>query len=196
MADNHRNQQLDRVLDSMLSQYSAAQPRPGLETRVLAQIAETRKREHAGSQNWHWWWLTGIATASLALVMAVLWTSTGAPWNPRKARPQAAIGVPITGTINTARAGLTDRDNLVRRKPRHKAFPRYSSVAQVRQEVFPSPAPLSSQEKLMLRYLADTPHKEVVAQSHPDDMLDQLASTDGSGASGREDMDSSLRNNQ
>ena len=35
----------------------------------------------------------------------------------------------------------------------------------IRQEVFPSPAPLSEQERLLLGYLAGTPQEEVIAQS-------------------------------
>jgi len=41
-------------------------------------------------------------------------------------------------------------------------------VAEVKQEVFPSPTPLTEQEKLLLQYLRKTPREEVVAQSHPD----------------------------
>jgi hypothetical protein len=42
-------------------------------------------------------------------------------------------------------------------------------AATPRQEIFPAPSPLSEQEKLLLRYLAGTPHEEVAAQSHGDD---------------------------
>src|SRR5207302_1723075 len=38
----------------------------------------------------------------------------------------------------------------------------------IRQEVFPSPAPLSEQERLLLGYLAGTPQQEVIAQSRPE----------------------------
>jgi hypothetical protein len=38
-----------------------------------------------------------------------------------------------------------------------------------RPAVFPTPTPLSEQEKLLLSYLAGTPREEVVAQSHPDE---------------------------
>ena len=41
-------------------------------------------------------------------------------------------------------------------------------MEEVRQQVFPSPSPLSEQEKLLLRYLSRTPREELVAQSHPD----------------------------
>jgi hypothetical protein len=41
-------------------------------------------------------------------------------------------------------------------------------VVAIRQEVFPSPSPLSEQEKLLFRYMARTPREELVSQSHPD----------------------------
>jgi hypothetical protein len=41
-------------------------------------------------------------------------------------------------------------------------------VIAIKQDVFPSPSPLSEQEKLLFRYLARTPRAEIIAQSHPD----------------------------
>ena len=41
-------------------------------------------------------------------------------------------------------------------------------VSAIKQDVFPSPSPLSEQEKLLFRYLAHTPRAEIIAQSHPD----------------------------
>jgi hypothetical protein len=38
----------------------------------------------------------------------------------------------------------------------------------VRREVFPTPVPLTDQERLLLGYLSRTPREELVAQSHPD----------------------------
>ncbi|HEX7285258.1 MAG TPA: hypothetical protein VF532_03710, partial [Candidatus Angelobacter sp.] len=42
-------------------------------------------------------------------------------------------------------------------------------IADTRPDVFPTPTPLSEQEKLLLRYLAGTPREEIVAQSHADE---------------------------
>src|SRR5258708_12720478 len=57
--------------------------------------------------------------------------------------------------------------NTTHIKPRAAQAPT-PEVAEVKQEVFPSPTPLTEQEKLLLQYLRATPREEVVAQSHPD----------------------------
>jgi hypothetical protein len=54
----------------------------------------------------------------------------------------------------------------------HLAAPR--TVVDLRQEVFPTPAPLSEQEKLLIRYLSRTPREELVARSHPDEIEELL----------------------
>jgi hypothetical protein len=38
--------------------------------------------------------------------------------------------------------------------------------------VFPSRAPLTKQERMLLSYLAGTPKEELIAQSHPDDLFE------------------------
>jgi hypothetical protein len=44
MADENRDWQLDGLLDSLLCSYSAADPRPGYQTRLRAVVRERRKR--------------------------------------------------------------------------------------------------------------------------------------------------------
>jgi hypothetical protein len=67
--------------------------------------------------------------------------------------------------------------------PEHpkRPHPRYKKleVPEVREvgndtrpDVFPTPAPLSEQERLMLLYLAHTAKHEIVAQSHPDEPVE------------------------
>ena len=57
----NNDRKLEEMLDSMLSTYSSAEPRPGLETRILANLKEqsaqrtpgwSRRRESAPSQRW------------------------------------------------------------------------------------------------------------------------------------------------
>jgi len=68
---NHRNEdRLDRWLDSALNEQGKAEPRAGLEARVLANLA-AMPTEHLAARNW--WPLavsTAIAVASLALWLA------------------------------------------------------------------------------------------------------------------------------
>jgi hypothetical protein len=65
------------------------------------------------------------------------------------------------------------RNETVRIRPRKSlASTRPQSAALALNErpaVFPTPTPLSEQEKLLLSYLAGTPREEVIAQSHSDE---------------------------
>ena len=47
MADQEKDKQMqiDEMLDSLLANYSSAEPRPGLETRILANLREQQKRK-------------------------------------------------------------------------------------------------------------------------------------------------------
>jgi hypothetical protein len=57
-----------------------------------------------------------------------------------------------------------------RRKPSTLTLPQNATLAlRDRPAVFPTPTPLSEQEKLLLSYVAGTPREEVIAQSHPDE---------------------------
>src|SRR5436853_2505442 len=62
-----RDQQLDQFLDQMLAEYGKAEPRVGLENRVLAKL----EREGIAGRR-RWWWLLGTVSAT-ALVAAVVW---------------------------------------------------------------------------------------------------------------------------
>src|SRR5258708_30625617 len=65
MADQDKDKQLDDLLESLLSRYSLAEPRPGLETRILATMeghATQRQRR----------WLFVFAASVAAVLFAVL----------------------------------------------------------------------------------------------------------------------------
>ena len=49
MADQEKNKrmQIDDMLNSLLANYSSAEPRPGLETRILANLQEAAGNEIA-----------------------------------------------------------------------------------------------------------------------------------------------------
>ena len=64
---------LDEMLDAMLSAYSAAEPRPGLETRILANVKE---QELKSTARWGFRWTWAVAAlATAALVVMVIYVS-------------------------------------------------------------------------------------------------------------------------
>lgn len=175
MAEQEKDKQLDELLDQMLCHYAAEQPRPGLETRVLARIAESCRPRPVNV--WHWLWL-GTGAAVIAAIVIVFLVSTQsrsnhpAPTISQKQQQQPSPQVTLT---------FPEIHGVTRPAVRHakRSIPR-ARVVEVRQDVFPSPEPLSEQEKLMLRYLSATPHQELLAQSHPDPFPDDGALRDES----------------
>lgn len=170
MAEQEKDKQLDELLDSMLSRYAAEEPRPGLETRVLARIAEAHRPVKANV--WRWLWLGAGAAGIAAAVIAFLISSYSRPqqvaptMSQAQQQPSAAQARLKNPESNRAPVPVGG----IRKRSIHRA-----RVVDVRQEVFPSPEPLSEQEKLMLRYLSATPRQELLAQSHPDPLPDEKA---------------------
>jgi len=85
--------QLDAMLDSLLRSYSAAEPRPGFETRLRAVVGEQAARTRRTS------WLM-IAASAAALVLFA-WTLIA---NPHKSRTRVA-GSAVAQNLTTADSG-------------------------------------------------------------------------------------------
>ncbi len=187
MADQEKDKQMqiDDMLDSLLANYSSAEPRPGLETRILANLRETAEKK----AQYAWWdfkWLwAGMVTA--AIIVAALLISgrhrvappthvivrTSQPAPQPEIQPHAPIAQQETARVHRHRPATapTTQQNV-------------ALALRDRPAVFPTPTPLSEQEKLLLSYLAGTPREEVIAESHPDEPLvvgeqDQTEATPG-----------------
>ena len=170
MADQEKDKQMDEMLDSLLTAYSSAEPRPGLETRILANLRDAQSREaKPAAWNFKWLW-AGMAVAVALIIIAVALVGgqhriVAPPTVVQKQQP--APPQPEVQRSAPVRAGNTT----------HPRAPRAGEVRPVnvtlalnqRPQVFPTPTPLSEQERLLLRYYAGTPREEVVAQSHPDE---------------------------
>ncbi|MFI5106075.1 MAG: hypothetical protein ACHP79_14210 [Terriglobales bacterium] len=167
-----KDEKLDAMLDSLLSTYSSAEPRPGLETRILANLQEaTAKKSLGWNRNWIW---AGAAAAAAAAILLAVYFSRPAPQAPQVVvtPPAPQIVAPThTPPQESARQESTSQESTREAQPRapHRQRSPEVLVADVRQDVFPSPSPLSEQEKLLFSYLRATPREELVAQSHPDE---------------------------
>src|SRR5438270_5972069 len=73
MADQEKDKQMqiDDMLDSLLANYSSAEPRPGLETRILANLRDAEEKDTAHGW-WNFKWLWAGAVAAAIIVAAVL----------------------------------------------------------------------------------------------------------------------------
>jgi len=195
--DRNEDGKLDRTLDALLSAYSSAEPRPGLETRILAQVREASGRRKAWSVRWMW---IGAAFAAAVIVLAIYLSRPALrpqvpeivrqPAPAEKIQPSPAPRIsspPTTETVGQKRDPQQD-------KARNRRIGQ-SQLADLRQEVFPAPVPLSQQEKLLLRYLSGTPREEVIAQSRPDEPPDDTdAGPDQSALPGSSSTNQKLTN--
>jgi hypothetical protein len=169
MADQEKDKQMqiDEMLDSLLANYSSAEPRPGLETRILANLHEAEKTPQ-GWGNFKWLWAGAVAAAIIVAAVLIggrhriapptnVIVKTNSPAPQPEIQPRAPIAPKETARIH-------------RHKPPAPALPQNANLAlSQRPAVFPTPTPLSEQEQLLLRYYTGTPREEVVAQSHPPD---------------------------
>ncbi len=162
-----REHEVDEWLESALRQYGKAEPRAGLENRVLASLQFERTRTSAPNR---WWWVAGTATVLAAIAIAVFVWQDG-----REARPANTAAVTTTHRAETRgpiaprsvpqiahAAGNDFAKQVTARGPIHSV----AVAAMSKLEQFPSPRPLSEQEKLLMSYVARDPEKAaLVAQA-------------------------------
>jgi len=154
-----RDQQLDQFLDQMLAEYGKAEPRVGLENRVLAKL----EREGIAGRR-RWWWLLGTVSAT-ALVAAVVWMGS----RPRDHQANFQAGgnsVRITpAPATSAREGLASGISVAQAIPSAKSRQAMRAIrphageqgarATPKLDQFPTPAPLSEQERILARYVSE-----------------------------------------
>ena len=165
MAEQDKDRNLDHLLDALLASYSDVQPRPGLETKVVAQLREHASQKRAWLWPWNWVW-AGAATAALATLIFIVRLER--PVEP----PQPLVIHADWSLLHQPGSAVEQTPQVVKRtvQPHHREM--VVVAADTRPDVFPTPAPLSDQEKLLLRYLARTARHEIVAQSHPDEPVE------------------------
>jgi hypothetical protein len=164
MDPNDKTREIDQWLESGLRQYTNIEPRTGLESRVLAHLQAERNQI---ASTHRWWWAAGTATALAAIVVAV-WVWQGS----REVRsPSAAINSPSTYHEESPKAAeprpVPENARADRGAPAAQVATRRPSppsrelaaVATPKLEQFPSPRPLSEQEKILMSYVAQYPEK-------------------------------------
>jgi hypothetical protein len=158
MADVKRDE-LDHELDVALARYAAAEPRTGLEERILANMRAERAQVADRA-----WWRWGLAAAAAVVVVAMAWR-LGKPSHPVVvSHPSAATQIlkePATKVVANGRRsgprrlerGLAQKANAIH------AHPPVAMVAEARLDRFPSPQPLSEQELALARYVSEFPEE-------------------------------------
>jgi hypothetical protein len=155
---------LDRLLNRALAEYSKAEPRSGIELRVLSNLRRERRRMAEKRQLW--WWTIGIA-ATTAVLAIMLWTGR-ARGHAEQSATVTQQATPITGQdggpdiTQESAAQASQQPASSRRRHLQRAGRRVHrrrplgvlrAARRERGEQFPSPMPLNEQEKILQLYV-------------------------------------------
>lgn len=149
--------EFDDLLDGALKRYGEAEPRAGIEGRVLARITESRVR-----RNKAWVWALGAAAVSclvitIALVGNQFWTKA-----PTVRRNPIAAVAHKSDELASATVPAHRQESSIRRH--HHSLQVRTNVPFLaadtpRLDRFPSPQPLSEQERLLKMYVTNFPQQ-------------------------------------
>jgi len=153
--------EINRELDAGLALYAAVEPRPGLEERVLANL----RMERAKALQRAWWrWSLAGAAAIVFVVVVVAWRRDSL-FRPTISSHSLAVSDSLRPkTIATSDDQQTQaRAQAFQPMPRvhQRMRPTVAKELQPKLDQFPSPQPLSEQEQLLARYVAQH-HEEAV----------------------------------
>ena len=146
--------ELDRLLDGALAQYAAVEPRPGMEDRVLA----TLRAEAARPARRAWWrWSVAAAVAATLVIAISLAFHKDQPSGPTMVKqvPENALPQPRHNDETFKKSSRSVHDQRPAR-PHSRPVTAEAAVNPVL-DLFPSPRPLSEQEKALETFIHQYP---------------------------------------
>ncbi|MGA9304614.1 MAG: hypothetical protein WBW31_04330 [Candidatus Sulfotelmatobacter sp.] len=169
--ENLNNGALDRELDAALAKFTAGEPRAGLEDRILANLRA--QQAHVTVHSWWRWPALATLTAAIVVTVFLAWRlerpvqkTASNPSANKQIDRHAGTQVKQSGSGATQLHDAGSRRQLKPRAVRHSV--RVASPAP-KLDQFPSPQPLSEQERILARYIANYPEQAaLVAQARAD----------------------------
>ena len=166
--DDKEKRFVNELIDASLRHYASTEPRAGLEGRVLAGV---RARQQATRRRSVWAWALGLTAAAVMVTLLIVHP----PRRQRAHMPEAAKATEARGQKGTERgyqlaapavAEVAPQVKLPpsRRTPRHTVSRRVDT----RPQQFPTPRPLSEQEKLLLAYAQSVKNSSGASAPDPD----------------------------
>ncbi len=140
--DDKDKQFVDELLDASLRRYVQDEPRPGLEGRILAGV---RSKQQAERRRESLFWIVGMATAAAVVAMLVM-GRTHRQTAPASITAKASA---IASSPTVAKIVPPVQQPTLRLRA-HRAM---RSRVDPRPQQFPTPRPLSEQEKLLVEYV-------------------------------------------
>jgi|SRR5579863_1646159 hypothetical protein len=185
---------LDHELDSALRKYTSVEPRAGLENRILANLQAERGR--APHRAWWRWsiapWALALAAAVIVATLALRSSTQRTPViadHPSAPTPSAKQPRPQLAS-NGPEAGMHPPAPIPSRAIRHANS---AAVADAHPKLnqFPSPHPLSEQEKILADYVAQYSDQAVLiararSAALQQDQLEEIRISSGSVADSEE----------
>lgn len=163
------DQMRERELDMAMAKYAAVEPRVGLEERILAHLKA--EQEQAAARAWWNWPRAAALVAAVVMIVAALlvWRS----WKPapdtmahHQLNPVQGGQRPQTGSNAGGERVRQQVAAPLRRQRIHSSHVQVVVAAEPRLEQFPSPRPLSDQEKILANYVTRYPeHATLIAQA-------------------------------
>jgi hypothetical protein len=147
--EDEKRDSLDDLLDASLARYASVEPRTGLEGRVIARLRAERERPR-----WTWaWQLAAAGLATLLAVALIMHVERGR--GPVRKAGAANASVTRIAPPTVASAPVIARQPAKRTAGRTVKASRASAPSTLgpRRSMFPSPAPLTTEERLLVRYV-------------------------------------------
>ncbi len=156
---------IDQWLDKGLAEYGNAEPRPGLENRILANLSAERNRV-SGGRSWRW---ALSAVSAVVVVVVAVWMGSKPNEPPAPARENKGARVQTFESTGKTPAQIGARSRPG--KPANSTvaggvnahFSRSRMANRPKLDQFPSAQPLSDQVELLLEYVKATPREEIIA---------------------------------
>jgi len=158
------DQFVDELLEASLKQYRSEEPRLGLEMRILAGV---RTREAAARRR-RLVWAMALCAGMLAAIGLVLHSAHAPSRHPAASAAAGAQRAPLQAAKPPASPGSSDpriwSPRLVHGPKAKPQTPKPGVHAAKRPEQFPTPMPLTEQEKLLLAYLNGASKPDALAK--------------------------------
>ena len=159
MHDDEPDPFVDELLDASLKQYRGEEPRSGLEMRILAGVRTQERAARFRRLGWAVAVCAGIL-AVIALTLHFAPTQLRQPI-PSPSLPQPAATQPAPPMVSRQQPRLGPRGPVAR--------VRRVATRRSRPEQFPTPLPLTEQEKLLLASLNKATKSDLIAGTNETD---------------------------